>query len=133
MIIVDSSVWIDYFNGTETPQSNRLDQLLGIEPVGLGDLILTEVLQGFSQDKDYRLARELFSELTVFEMLGVNRAIQAADTFRKLRKSGITIRKTADIIIGTYCIDQNMPLLYSDRDFDPMVSKLGLQSVLGVS
>lgn len=133
MILVDSSVWIDFFNGNDTPQTTRLDELLGLEPVGLGDLILTEVLQGFGDDNDYRTAKRLLSELTIHEMLGVDRAIRAADLYRRLRKQGITIRKTADVIIGSFCIEENYPLLYSDRDFDPIVRNQGLVSVLGAT
>ena len=130
MILVDSSVWIDYFNGEDTPQTNRLDVLLGQEPIAIGDLIATEVLQGFKEDRDYKTARGLIAELTMLELLGAERAIRAADVFRKLRKQGITVRKTIDVIIGAYCIDEKLPLLYQDKDFDPMVAKLGLRSAL---
>ena len=133
MILVDSSVWIDFFNGNDTPQTTRLDELLGLEPVGLGDLILTEVLQGFGDDNDYRTAKRLLSKLTIYKMLDVDRAIRAADLYRRLRKQGITIRKTADVIIGSFCIEENYPLLYSDRDFDPIVRNQGLVSVLGAT
>ena len=132
MILVDSSVWIAYFNGVETPQTDRLDALLGQEPIAVGDLILTEVLQGFREDRDYRTAKSLLSDLTLLELLSVERAIRAADTYRALRKQGITIRKTADVIIASYCIDEKIPLLYEDKDFDPMVAKLGLRSALAL-
>ena len=132
MILVDSSVWIAYFNGVETPQTDRLDALLGQEPIAVGDLILTEVLQGFREDRDYRTAKSLLSDLTLLELLSVERAIRAADTYRALRKQGITIRKTADVIIASYCIDEKIPLLYEDKDFDQMVAKLGLRSALAL-
>jgi predicted nucleic acid-binding protein len=126
MILVDSSVWIDYFNGVDTAQTARLDELLGAEPLGVGDLILTEVLQGFRRDADYRAARRLLTELEVFNMLDTSLAIKSADNFRKLRTQGITVRKTVDMIIATFCIEQGHALLFSDRDFLPMVERLGL-------
>ena len=129
MILVDSSVWIDYFLGRDTPQVEILDKSLGVRSVGVGDLVLTEVLQGFRDDKDYRIARSIMDELTVFEMLGKDLAIKSAENFRKLRKKGITIRKTADVIIATYCIEHGMPLLFSDKDFKPFVQHLQLTEV----
>ena len=126
MIIVDSSVWIDYFTGTDNKQANTLDNILGIKPVAIGDLILTEVLQGFRHDKDYKAARTLFESVTVFEMLGTEMALKSADNFRALRKKGITVRKTADVIIASFCIDRKLPLLFSDKDFKPFVKHMGL-------
>jgi predicted nucleic acid-binding protein len=130
VIIVDSSVWIDYFSGVANPETDRLDNLLGVKPVAVGDIILTEVLQGFRHEKDYRAARELFSDVTVFEMLGVDMAIKSAENFRELRKKGITIRKTADVIIASFCIEQRLPLLFTDKDFKPFVTHLGLVGAL---
>ncbi len=130
MILVDSSVWVAYFNGQVTAETDYLDTMLGVEPVAIGDLILTEVLQGFRHDADYRKARELLTALTVHELLGVRLAIKAADNYRLLRRRGITIRKTADAIIATYCIEHGLQLLYSDRDFDPFVKYLKLRSAL---
>lgn len=129
MILVDSSVWIDYFNGLDTPQTNKLDTLLGIEPLGIGDIILTEVLQGFRTDKDYETAKRLLTSLTVFNMLGVELAVKSADNFRSLRKRGITVRKTVDAIIATFCIESKHSLLFSDKDFLPFVEHLGLRPV----
>ena len=130
MILVDSSVWIDYFNGQTTPQVDRLDQLLGIQPVAVGDLILVEVLQGFRHDADYTTAKQLLTSLTVFNLLNADLAIQSAEHFRALRKRGITIRKTIDVVIATFCITENHALLFSDRDFIPFVQHLGLNAVL---
>jgi predicted nucleic acid-binding protein len=127
MIVVDSSVWIDYFTGTDNKQANTLDNILGLKPVAIGDLILTEVLQGFRQDKDYKAARKLFEDVTIFDMLGTEMALKSADNFRALRKKGITVRKTADVIIASFCIDRKLPLLFSDRDFKPFVKHLGLE------
>lgn len=126
MIVVDSSVWIDYFSGADTPQTDKLDNTLGIKPVAIGDLILTEVLQGFRYDKDYKIARNVFEDVTIFDMLGMQMAIKSAENFRALRKKGITVRKTADVIIATFCIEQKLPLLFSDKDFKPFVKHLGL-------
>ncbi len=126
MIIVDSSVWIDYFSGADNKQTNTLDNILGLKPVAIGDLILTEVLQGFRHDKDYKTAKALFEDVTIFDMLGKEMALKSANNFRNLRKKGITIRKTADVIIATFCIDRKLPLLFSDKDFKPFVKHLGL-------
>jgi predicted nucleic acid-binding protein len=130
MIIVDSSVWIDYFNGKDIPVVAKLDQLLGQELLGIGNLILTEVLQGFRQDKEYQTAKHLLMSLTVFEMLGAEIAIKSAENFRTLRKQGITVRKTIDVMIATFCIENGHSLLFADRDFDPFVEHLGLISVM---
>ena len=129
MTLVDSSVWVDYFNGQDTPQTAKLDALLGIEPLGIGDLILTEVLQGFRTDADYDKAKALLLSLTVFTMLGVDNAIRSAEHFRALRKQGITTRKTVDVIIATICIAQGHSLLFSDKDFIPFVEQFGLLEV----
>ena len=129
MILVDSSVWIDYFNGNISAETDTLDRLLGVEPLAIGDLILTEVLQGFRADNDYQTAKSLLMTLTVFDMLGSELAIKAADNFRLLRKQGITIRKTADVIIATYCIEHRHTLLFADKDFLPFVAHLGLKEV----
>ena len=130
MILVDSSVWIDYFRGTTTPQAEKLDLLLGNEPIATGDLILTEVLQGFVSDRDFNQARKLMTSLVIVNLAGEAMAIQAAKNFRALRALGITVRKTIDTVIATRCIESGLPLLYSDRDFDPFVEHLGLRSAL---
>lgn len=127
MILVDSSVWIDYFCGTPTPQAAMLDGLLGSEPLAIGDLILVEVLQGFASDRDFNQARKLLTSLITVNMGGQDIAIQAARNFRKLRALGVTVRKTIDTVIATRCIESGYTLLYSDRDFDPFVAHLGLR------
>jgi predicted nucleic acid-binding protein len=128
MVIVDSSVWIDYFNGREIPEVATLDRLLETELLGVGDLILAEVLQGFRQEKDYQTAKRLLTSLTVFEMLGAEMAMKSADNFRDLRKKGITVRKTIDVMIATFCIENGHKLLFSDKDFAPFVEHLGLMA-----
>jgi predicted nucleic acid-binding protein len=128
MIVVDTSVWIDYFRGVVTPQSDKLDTILGVERVITGDLILTEVLQGFASDRDFNRARKLLASVPLIPLVGEDIAFQAAKNFRKLRTLGITIRKTIDTLIATSCIEKKFSLLYSDRDFDPFVQHLGLRS-----
>ena len=130
MILVDSSVWIDYFRGTSTPQADKLDALLGGEPIATGDLMLAEVLQGFESDRDFNQAKKLMTSLVVVDLVGQDVAIQAAKNFRTLRALGITVRKTIDTVIATRCIESGYTLLYSDRDFDPFVEHLGLRSAL---
>ena len=127
MILVDSSVWIDYFQGVITPQTEKLDQLLGHEALAIGDLILTEVLQGFADEQDFNKAGKLLTSLTVVELGGQEIAIQAARNFRALRKLGVTVRKTIDTVIATRCIESGDELLHSDKDFDPFAQHLGLR------
>lgn len=133
MILVDSSVWIDFFRGAVTPQTERLDGLLGSEPLVVGDLILAEVLQGFSSERDFNQARKLLTALDVVELGGQEMAIQAARNFRALRARGVTIRKTIDTLIATRCIESDYSLLFSDRDFDPFVEHLGMRSAMAES
>lgn len=128
MILVDSSVWIDFFNGTENAETDKLNEILGLEDVVIGDLILAEVLQGFKSDTDYKAAKNVLTSLTVHDLLGRQLAIKSANNFRKLRKKGITIRKTADVIIATFCIENKIPLLFTDKDFIPFVENLRLKS-----
>ncbi len=127
MILVDSGVWIDYFNGAKTPQTDKLDTLLGMESLVIGDLILTEVLQGFGNESDFAQAKSLLTSLVIVELGGLKIAVQAAQNFRLLRKRGITVRKTIDIIIATFCIESGLQLLHQDRDFDGCAKYLGLQ------
>lgn len=130
MILVDSSVWVDYFNGKINVFTNELDLLLSREIVVTGDLILAEVLQGFREDKHFRYAKEALVELECFAIVSRSLAIKSAENFRQLRKKGITVRKTTDILIGTFCIENNIPLLYQDRDFNPLKIHLGLISLI---
>jgi hypothetical protein len=129
MIVVDSSVWIDYFNGKIAKQTTLLDSLLGSELIVIGGLILTEVLQGFQEDRDFNKAKELLNSLIFMEMLGKQLAIKSAENYRLLRKKGVTVRKTIDVIIATFCIENNLPLLHSDRDFIPMEKHLNLKVI----
>ena len=135
MILVDSSVWINYFNGKDTWQTEILDQMLLQIPLFTGDLVLTEVLQGFRKENEYNKAKEVMSILACKQLGGYEIAIKSAENYRKLRRKGVTVRKTIDVIIGTFCINGNIPLLHDDKDFEPMAKYLGLKSiskVLGV-
>ena len=129
MILVDTSVWIDYFNGISTWQTNSLDNYLSKVPVIIGDLILTEILQGFRSNRDYETAKDFLSALPFRRIGGYNIAVQSAQNYRRLRQVGVTVRKTIDIIIGTFCIIEGLVLLHDDRDFDPMVSHFSLQAI----
>jgi predicted nucleic acid-binding protein len=129
MILVDSSVWIDYFNGHKTAQTDWLDAALGNTPIIMGDLILTEVLQGFQDDADFKIARNLLLSIPFIPMVGQQIAIESSMNYRFLRKNGVTVRKTIDVMIGTFCIHYKLPCLYQDKDFDPMVKLLKLKAV----
>jgi len=130
VILVDSSVWIDYFRGAITPQTEKLDGLLEHEPLAIGDLILAEVLQGLTTERDFNQAVKMLTSLIVVELGGQDIAIQAAKNFRILRSRGVTVRKTIDAIIATRCIESGYDLLHSDRDFDPFAKHLGLRAVV---
>jgi|TARA_B110000116_G_C16726188_1_gene531509 predicted nucleic acid-binding protein len=126
VIIADTSVWVDYFNGNDNPLTDELDKAIAQGIVAIGDLIFLEILQGFKNDKDYELAKSTLGTLEQYEMFGHAQALKSAENYRALRKKGLTIRKTADVIIATFCIENKLPLLFSDRDFTPFVDHLGL-------
>ena len=126
MMVVDTSVWIDFFNGQPTPEADALTDMLGARPVVVGDLTMAEVLSGFRQDADFRRARSLLESCEFRAMVGKEVALEAASNYRRLRKNGITVRKTIDVLIGTFCILNSLPLLHSDRDFDALEEHLGL-------
>lgn len=125
-LLVDSTVWIDYFNGTVTPQTDLLDRLLGRSTLVLGDLVVAEVLQGFRRERDFRTARTSLLAFEVRHIGGRNLALQSAENYRRLRRLGVTVRKTIDCLIATYCIETTTLLLHADRDFDPFERHLGL-------
>jgi predicted nucleic acid-binding protein len=129
VILVDSSVWIDYLRGTASPQAEKLDTLLGTVPLAIGDLILTEVLQGCATDREFNAVKRTLSSLHTVNLGGLELAIEAAKNFRKLRALGFAVRKTIDTVIATRCIMDGMELLHSDRDFDPFEKHLGLRCV----
>lgn len=130
MIVVDSSVWIDYFNGKTTRQTDLLNALLDQELIVVGDLILTEVLQGFRTDREFQRARQLLDTFLFAEMLGKDMALASAQNYRRLRSKGITVRKTIDVIIATFCIQNRLPLLHCDKDFEAMTRCLKLETVM---
>jgi predicted nucleic acid-binding protein len=129
MILVDTSVWVDFFNGQATVETDLLDDVLGHEPVLIGDFVLIEVLQGFRRDADYRKARTLLDMLELRSLGGRQIALAAADNYRVLRRRGITPRKTIGMIIGTYCLVHDLELLHADHDFDVLANAVGLRVV----
>ena len=129
MILVDSSVWIAFFRGTPTREAEWLDRNLGIEPLVVGDLILAEVLQGFTDDRGFDEARRLLGRLDPLTLGGAEIAVEAAENDRRLRKLGVTVRGTVDVIIATRCLVNGLWLLHGDRDFDVFEQHLGLRVV----
>lgn len=129
MILVDSSVWVDYLNGVNNWQTQRLESLLPLELLAIGDLILVEVLQGISDENVARRVERLLTSLAIVQLGGEALALQAARNFRVLRRNGITVRKTIDTMIATFCIENDYDLLHNDRDFSGFVKILGLREV----
>lgn len=129
MWIVDSSVWIDYFNGKVTPHTEVLDYALGRQDLAIGDIILSEVLQGFRHERDFNRARQAMLRFPAFDMVGVDIALRSAANYRHLRKQGLTVRKTIDCLIATFVIQRDFLLLHDDQDFEPFERHLGLQCV----
>jgi len=130
VILVDTSVWIDYFNNVDSLHSNALDLALVDGTAAIGDIILLEILQGFKNDKDYKNTKSQLSKLDQYEMFGYHMVELCACNYRGLRKKGITIRGTTDVIIATFCIENKLPLLFKDKDFTPFVKHLGLLPAL---
>ena len=129
MLIVDSTVWVDYFNGVRNAQTDYLNQIVDKTPILIGDLILAEVLQGFRDDADFETARRIFAKFTRIEMVTPDLAVQSARNYRLLRRKGITVRKTIDSLIATYCIENEHDLLQTDSDFDGYEKHLGLSII----
>ncbi len=129
MILVDSSVWIDYFNGVETKQTDFVYSAIGGLQFAIGNLIYGEVMQGFKADRDFQIGHDFFEEIPFLLLVNKELSLKSAQNYRFLRKKGITIRKTIDTFIATYCIEKNLSLLHSDRDFEPFVEYLGLKSI----
>ncbi|MEQ8693416.1 MAG: PIN domain nuclease [Pseudomonadales bacterium] len=130
MILVDTSVWIDYFTGKSSAQTDALDSALEEGTVAIGDLIFLEILQGFRNERDFRKAKATLETLDRYELLGHSMALKSAENYRILRKKGLTIRKSNDVVIATFCIENKLPLLFSDKDFVPFVDHLGLRSAV---
>ena len=129
MIVVDSTVWIDFLNGRDVGHVRRLRAVLGASEIIVGDLMLCEVLQGLTSDREAREVEGYLRRFDIAAMGGEAIAIAAARNFRELRGRGATVRKTIDLLIGTWCIEHRVPLLHNDRDFVPMAQHLGLQEV----
>jgi predicted nucleic acid-binding protein len=129
VVVVDTSVWVDFFNGADTPAVARLDDLLGERLIAVGDLVLAELLQGFSTEADARRALACLEPFEFVEMAGREVALESAANFRRLRSRGVTVRKTIDMLIGTFCLKHGHELLHADRDFDVMERYLGLRTV----
>ena len=127
MILVDSSVWIDYFRGDETPQVELLDGMFGRARLAVGDLIVAEVLQGIQDAREFHLVRHTLEAFAQIDLAGHDIAVKAAMNFRALRARGVTVRKTIDSIIATRCIEDGLTLLHTDRDFLPFQVHLGLK------
>jgi len=127
MILVDSSVWIDYFRAADTPQVALLDGYLGSVPLAVGDLIAAEVLQGVREERQYRLVKRTLDAFEHVDLVGYALAVRASEHYRSLRDRGVTVRKTIDTLIATFCIENDTALLHADRDFDPFVQHLGLK------
>jgi len=127
MIVADTSVWIDYVKGIIAPHTDLLDYELLNDRIVTGDIIIAEFLQGFRDDKDYEKARQIMDSLVYYDFLGYKNAYKTAENYRTLRKHGITVRKTVDVIIATFCIENDFELIHNDHDFDPMESILGLR------
>jgi predicted nucleic acid-binding protein len=127
VILVDSSVWVDYFRSADTPQVVLLDSLFGRTRIAVGDLIAVEVLQGVRDEREFRLVKRVFDTFTRLDLCGYDLAVKASENYRLLREKGITVRKTIDTLIATRCIEDGLTLLHSDRDFVPFARYLGLR------
>ena len=129
MLLVDSTVWIDYFNGSSTPQTDYLHDALALTPILVGDLILAEVLQGFRRERDFEAARLALGKFPQVSLVNPALAVQSARYYRFLREQGITVPKTIDSLIATCCIENGYDLLHTDADYDPYERYLGLQVI----
>lgn len=126
MIVADTSVWIDYFRGVAAPHTDLLDRALSESRIIIGDLIMTELLQGFREEKEFQIAKQIVESLEYRDFVGRDMAMAAAQNYRTLRRQGITVRKTIDVLIATFCIENGFDLIHNDSDFDAMERLLGL-------
>ena len=131
MIIVDSTVWVDYINGKSNEETRLLEARIGQEDIGLTDLIFCEVLQGIRAEREFEEVKRELLEFSIFPSGGMEMAIESATNYQKLRAKGFTVRKTIDCWIATFCLREGHELLHRDRDFDPFESELGLRVVRG--
>jgi predicted nucleic acid-binding protein len=128
LVIVDTTVWVDFFRDAQTPETRALEVIVRRGDAAIGDLILTEVLQGIVEEKDLRAIKRQFANFPLHAMVGRHLAVQSAVNYRKLRAKGFTIRKIVDCWIATFCIERGFSLLHNDRDFDPFEKHLGLKT-----
>lgn len=133
MILVDSSVWIDYFASADTPQVALLDSLFSTSRLLVGDLIAAEVLQGVRNDREFKLVKKTLDAFEHIDLVGYDLAVKASENYRQLRNLGFTIRKTIDTLIATSCIENRLTLLHADRDFEPFVQHLGLRVAYSIT
>ena len=129
MVIVDTTVWIDYLGGVANQQTSWLDHELGRQRLGLTDLILCEVLQGIRHDAAFTRVRRDLLKFRLFDTGGTDLAVASAQNYRSLRRAGYTVRKTIDCLIATFCLEAGHELLHRDHDFDPFEQHLGLRVV----
>ena len=127
MILVDSSVWIDFFRSADTPQVALLDSVFGRSPLAVGDLIAAEMLQGIRDEREFKWIKKTLDAFEHIDLAGYDLAVKASKHYRSLRALGITIRKTIDTLIATRCIEDGLTLLHADRDFLPFSQHLGLK------
>lgn len=127
MILIDSSVWIDYFRAQDTPQVALLDSLFGRSPLAVGDLIAAEVLRGVRDEREHKLVKKTFDAFDHIDLAGYDLAMKASENYRRLRALGVTVRKTIDTLIATRCIEDGLTLLHADKDFQPFAKYLGLK------
>lgn len=127
-ILVDSSVWIDFFNGQKNAHTDKLSSLLSTELISIGDIILLEILQGIKNERDFKITKSYLQDLQCHQLSNPSLALKAANHFRYLRSMGVTIRKTIDVVIATFCIENDFMLLHNDKDFKPFVTHLKLKT-----
>ena len=129
MILIDTTVWVDYFRNFSTPQTDWLDREVSLQRLGLTDLILCEVLQGINTARQFDVTHQALEHFEIYSTGGIQIAVMAANHYRALRRRGVTIRRTIDCLIATFCLLHGHQLLHNDRDYDPFETILGLQVV----
>jgi predicted nucleic acid-binding protein len=127
MVIVDTSAWVEFFRAGRSAVAEKVDRCLGGDLVGIGDLIYCEVMQGLHSPRERKRVGSLFLSLPRFEMVGFAVAEKSAANYRLLRSRGVTVRKTIDVLIGTFCAERGFEILHNDRDFTLMVPHIGLR------
>ncbi len=129
MTLIDTTIWIDFLNGIDTPQVKRLTELIKEGDICISGIILTEVLQGIKDDKEFEEVRDLLIDIPIYETRGIHTYLHAAQIYRKCRKEGYTVRKTIDCVIAAIVLENDLALLHNDRDFDLIAKYVGLKIV----